>query len=191
MLHTKHLNWAWKCLHLACWKSILSSSFLGPRFPPLISTQIFTPFLKWPLEGDTPLTLPLSQPFLPFCLSRSLSHRPAWGRCPLLIDCARLGRRFCRHGFTNCGNCLSALVENEEGLCVAKKRIAKQGTKLDEMTLYLLSASLSLTLTHTPTQVTLEHAHTKTIDTYIQTWTQSRHADWLKGKVKSHWNMFW
>lgn len=83
----------------------------------------------------------------------TLSLTSAQGRCPPLINCARLGREFCTHGSTHCGRCLSALVENEEGLCVAKKTKTQKSTKLDSMCLYLLPSpflSLSLSvLSHT------------------------------------------
>ncbi|XP_041706055.1 neural proliferation differentiation and control protein 1 [Coregonus clupeaformis] len=47
---------------------------------------------------------------------------PAGDKCPDHIDCARAGRHFCKPGTSYCGPCLNPLDENEEGLCVARKR---------------------------------------------------------------------
>lgn len=44
--------------------------------------------------------------------------------CPRALDCARLGRHFCRHGNTHCGPCLAPLVENSRGRCVVRRRQA-------------------------------------------------------------------
>ncbi|CAL1569947.1 unnamed protein product [Knipowitschia caucasica] len=50
--------------------------------------------------------------------SASLKADP---RCPSRIDCAKAGRRFCRVGSTECGPCLTPLVESDDGLCQTRK----------------------------------------------------------------------
>lgn len=52
-------------------------------------------------------------------LSAGLTAPPL---CPRSLDCARLGRSFCRHGQTRCGPCLPPLQENSRGRCVARQR---------------------------------------------------------------------
>lgn len=42
-------------------------------------------------------------------------------RCPRL-DCAKEGRRFCKTGSSQCGPCLDFLEENEDGICIDRKR---------------------------------------------------------------------
>ncbi|XP_073727483.1 neural proliferation differentiation and control protein 1a [Misgurnus anguillicaudatus] len=43
-------------------------------------------------------------------------------KCPDHIDCARMGRHFCKPGSSHCGACLSPLEEDEVGHCVARRR---------------------------------------------------------------------
>ncbi|XP_051956341.1 neural proliferation differentiation and control protein 1-like [Xyrauchen texanus] len=43
-------------------------------------------------------------------------------KCPDHIDCARMGRLFCKPGSSHCGPCLSPLEEDEVGHCVAHRR---------------------------------------------------------------------
>lgn len=47
---------------------------------------------------------------------------PARKKCPDHIDCARMGRHFCKPGSSHCGACLSPLEEDEVGHCVARRR---------------------------------------------------------------------
>ncbi|KAG7480486.1 hypothetical protein MATL_G00056610 [Megalops atlanticus] len=48
-------------------------------------------------------------------------------KCPRTLDCAREGRHFCQPGSSHCGPCLTPLEENEEGMCVVRKRHAHFG----------------------------------------------------------------
>ncbi|KAI7795897.1 neural proliferation differentiation and control protein 1a [Triplophysa rosa] len=43
-------------------------------------------------------------------------------KCPDHIDCARMGRHFCKPGSSHCGPCLSPLEEDKMGHCVARRR---------------------------------------------------------------------
>lgn len=43
-------------------------------------------------------------------------------QCPRSLDCALLGRHFCRRGNTRCGPCLQPLVEDRRGRCVVQGR---------------------------------------------------------------------
>uniref|UniRef100_A0A3B4BMD1 Uncharacterized protein n=1 Tax=Periophthalmus magnuspinnatus TaxID=409849 RepID=A0A3B4BMD1_9GOBI len=64
-------------------------------------------------------------------------------RCPSRIDCAKAGRHFCRTGSSKCGPCLYALEENDEELCVPRKKHHQKHVKgypdLDEEIDYLHS----------------------------------------------------
>ncbi|XP_056445140.1 neural proliferation differentiation and control protein 1-like [Gadus chalcogrammus] len=53
---------------------------------------------------------------------------PVKSRCHHLV-CAEKGRHFCKAGSSHCGSCLSPLVENKEGLCVAKPKHHRHGTE--------------------------------------------------------------
>ncbi|KAM7392189.1 hypothetical protein PAMP_022818 [Pampus punctatissimus] len=44
--------------------------------------------------------------------------------CSRSLDCARMGRLFCKPGSSHCGPCLRPLVENSHGHCVFKRRHA-------------------------------------------------------------------
>ncbi|KAM7416971.1 hypothetical protein PAMA_018853 [Pampus argenteus] len=44
--------------------------------------------------------------------------------CSRSLDCARMGRLFCKPGSSHCGPCLRPLVENAHGHCVFKRRHA-------------------------------------------------------------------
>ncbi|KAM6975930.1 neural proliferation differentiation and control protein 1a [Tautogolabrus adspersus] len=61
------------------------------------------------------------------CVVPVSASLPAFRNCPPPIDCANEGREFCRSSSNHCGPCLLPLVENEEGICVAKRRSHKQG----------------------------------------------------------------
>lgn len=70
--------------------------------------------MRAPLLGHTALLLSALA-----ALSCGLTAPP---QCPRSLDCARLGRHFCRHGNTHCGPCLLPLVENSRGRCVVRRR---------------------------------------------------------------------
>ncbi|KAJ0019071.1 hypothetical protein NQD34_006640 [Periophthalmus magnuspinnatus] len=54
--------------------------------------------------------------------------------CPRALDCARLGRHFCRPGTSHCGPCLQPLVQNSRGRCVFNKRRAHHATNPTALT---------------------------------------------------------
>ncbi|XP_051960202.1 neural proliferation differentiation and control protein 1-like [Xyrauchen texanus] len=54
-------------------------------------------------------------------LAASSASMPV-NKCPNHIDCARMGRHFCKPGSSQCGPCLSPLEEDEVGHCVAHRR---------------------------------------------------------------------
>ncbi|XP_077088839.1 neural proliferation differentiation and control protein 1a [Siphateles boraxobius] len=43
-------------------------------------------------------------------------------KCPDHIDCAIMGRHFCKPGSSHCGSCLTPLEEDKDGHCVAPSR---------------------------------------------------------------------
>ncbi|CAL8321182.1 unnamed protein product [Lota lota] len=53
---------------------------------------------------------------------------PVKSLCHHLV-CADEGRHFCKAGSSHCGPCLSPLVENKEGRCVAKPKHHRHGTE--------------------------------------------------------------
>lgn len=77
----------------------------------------------------------------PLLSSPSLSH-PAGSKCPLHIDCAKEGRQFCKPGSSQCGPCLPALEENEEGRCVARKRHHQHGMKFKKNPFHIHSLNV-------------------------------------------------
>lgn len=56
------------------------------------------------------------------CVVPVSTSMPAYHKCPLPTNCADVGRQYCKPGSSHCGPCLRPLVENEEGICVAKKK---------------------------------------------------------------------
>ncbi|XP_076025294.1 neural proliferation differentiation and control protein 1-like, partial [Genypterus blacodes] len=78
-----------------------------------------SPRNRRPRRASLPL---LAAVLLGFILSDVRGSPPAGRKCPPPLDCAKEGRHFCKHGSFHCGPCLDALVENEEGGCVVKKR---------------------------------------------------------------------
>ncbi|CAJ1070870.1 neural proliferation differentiation and control protein 1-like [Xyrichtys novacula] len=52
---------------------------------------------------------------------------PAHKRCPSPIDCAEEGRERCKLGSNRCGPCFDPLVENEDGMCVARRKHHQYG----------------------------------------------------------------
>ncbi|XP_057674916.1 neural proliferation differentiation and control protein 1a isoform X2 [Corythoichthys intestinalis] len=56
-----------------------------------------------------------------FCIVQAAASFPD-KTCPRAIDCAKQGRLLCKTGDSICGPCLSYLVENEMGRCVAQKK---------------------------------------------------------------------
>ncbi|KAJ0057116.1 hypothetical protein NL108_002047 [Boleophthalmus pectinirostris] len=59
--------------------------------------------------------------------SASLEAAP---RCPSHIDCAKAGRQLCKTGSSECGPCLPALEESDDGLCVTPRKILKKTAKI-------------------------------------------------------------
>ncbi|XP_033832181.1 neural proliferation differentiation and control protein 1a [Periophthalmus magnuspinnatus] len=93
---------------------------------------------RWASAGRASLLLVAA--VLLHVTSASLEAVP---RCPSRIDCAKAGRHFCRTGSSKCGPCLYALEENDEELCVPRKKHHQKHVKgypdLDEEIDYLHS----------------------------------------------------
>ncbi|KAM3599785.1 uncharacterized protein V6R79_011505 [Siganus canaliculatus] len=59
-----------------------------------------------------------------FAVSASL---PVPSKCPGYLGCARIGRKFCEPGSSQCGPCVRELVENDNGVCVKRSRRHQHG----------------------------------------------------------------
>lgn len=77
-----------------------------------------SPRNRRPRRASLPLLVAV---LLGFILSDVRGSPPDNRKCPPPLDCAIQGRHSCKPGSAHCGLCLDALVENEEGRCVAKK----------------------------------------------------------------------
>ncbi|KAJ0015431.1 hypothetical protein NQD34_009051 [Periophthalmus magnuspinnatus] len=98
---------------------------------------------RWASAGRASLLLVAA--VLLHVTSASLEAVP---RCPSRIDCAKAGRHFCRTGSSKCGPCLYALEENDEELCVPRKKHHQKHVKgyykQSACFLFVFSAAISI-----------------------------------------------